>query len=59
MVNRAFFDVVKFHIFSVVLPAQSQQAMMTLVFSSFFLVAVMKPYIVVLTSADSKEYLVH
>jgi hypothetical protein len=59
LVNSAFFDVVKFHFFSVVLPAQSQQAMMALVFSSFFLIALMKPYIVVFTSAHSKEYLVH
>ncbi len=47
-----------FIIFSLFLPVQSPEAMMALVFFSFFLVAVMEPYIVVLTSADSREYLV-
>jgi hypothetical protein len=34
--------------------------MMALVFSSFFLVAMMKPYVVgVFTSADSRDYFLH
>jgi hypothetical protein len=57
--NSALFYAVRFQFLSVVLPVQSQQAMMALVFSSFFLVAMMKPYVIVFTSADSRDYFLH